>query len=1081
MVTGGSGAVQLTLSAPATVAPGDYIVVITGDDGNNQTSCSVEATVQTGSFTIAADPDWLDVQAGDETGDISTVSLSGLGSFAGNATVTVTSITDASGNAVTSSSGIDCWFTSSGDATSNPLAAGGTDTLNAIAGYDTPEGDYTITLTVADASGNTSTTTLDLEVDAGFELYADPTSLTIPTRGTGASIISAGSFGTPYGSPISLEQPQIFDMNGNPVIDGSVSVSLSQSSINVDDGSTSTATVSASATATVGVYTVLITGADSSGNQTSCWVDATVQTGSFTINADPAWLDTQAGDTTGDSSDITVTGLGSFNGPVTVAVTQITDPSGNDVTTSGAIDAAFSAGRASTSLSVPGDATDTLAVSASASAPQGDYTITLTGADGSGNTSTTQVSVEVDAGFVLDTAPQNLTIAPGGTGISYISALSAGDAMGTPVRLAAAVYDGNGNTVADGSVNVAISPSSVNVGDGTTSTAKVTVGAGATKGATYTVDISGTAAGGNTADTWLNVTAATPGLSLTAAPATASVVAGGSNATCSIIGTPTGGLTGTVSFAATLADQYGNAAPGGLAISINPGSGTADGQNDPMTTVATIQADTTVPNGTYTATITATAGNVSAQTTIQVTVTDTTLTITDQGWMLNGVLDNTPNVGQMITDQLTASISPTPISYVTYTWSEGPVWLSLDDTSANPFAIDAPGDTLLGWQDDAGNQISSPPSDSANPTLTAIFDSAGWYIVEVSCTATVTNPDQSTTTLTASYYIGGYPNQTLAPALTMNSLTPNWTTAGGKKANPHGGSLKILVNDASETSQTIPWLAGQHVVLKAQMSDGSPLGAGRWTLSDTGVPLAGLTVGSGIDGQRKMSANSLASISASALSNPSISFYWIGVGNGIKATWSGVNASGQNVSASVGFNVTKPKVEKITATKFGPVTCSSPGSEYSLKFPITLSPTFATGLYGGKYNWCQILHKYTTAFDFNYILITLRTLSSTQTLDSCYYYNSAAMGLLSAPEDFDDIPQFDYGFAQITAFDFSATTYVMWQAPQTNSLPVPLATVDWGFQSNQSNGTLTYSCTSGPVMNYSVVHEPLWNDILSMK
>jgi len=304
------------------------------DASGNQTSCSIAATVQTGSFTIAADPDWLDVQAGAETGDLSRVSLSGIGSFAGNVTVTVTSITDANGNDVTANGGIDCWFTSSGDTTSNPLAAGGTDTLNAIAGYDTPEGDYWITLTAADGSGNTSATTLDLEVDAGFELYAEPTSLTIPTGGTGTSIISAGSFGSPYGSRISLEQPQIFDMNGNQVIDGSVGVTLSQSSINVDDGSTSTATVTVGADVLAGsTYMVFITGSGPGGSESSAQISVTVGSPSFKINPAPAAVSINAGDPAGTTSVMSVMPADGFTGTVGLSVTSTagTDASGNPI------------------------------------------------------------------------------------------------------------------------------------------------------------------------------------------------------------------------------------------------------------------------------------------------------------------------------------------------------------------------------------------------------------------------------------------------------------------------------------------------------------------------------------------------------------------------------------------------------------------------------------------------------------------------------------------------------------------------------------------------------------------------------
>jgi len=402
----------LSVGASSTATPGDYIVLVTGTDAsNNQTSCSVEATVQTGSFTIAANPDWLDVSAGDETRDLTTVSLSGLGSFAGNATVTVISITDANGNDVTSGGGIDCWFTSSGDATSNPLAAGGQDTLNAIAGYDTAEGDYTITLTAADASGNTSTTTLDLEVDAGFELYAEPTSLTIPAGGTGASIISAGSFGSPYGSAIALEQPQIFDMNGNPVIDGSVSVSLSQSSINVDDGSTSTATVSVGADVPAGsTYTVFITGAGPGGSESSAQISVTVANPSITLDASPSPVSVNAGDTAGQTSTVSVIPSGGFTGLVSLSVGSVTGTAANGNALSGTMPM-VSLSANSITIGPDGNGQSVPAtISADATVTPGTYTTTIAGVSGtvSGNaTLTIMVNAANSPTLTIDTTPNN--------------------------------------------------------------------------------------------------------------------------------------------------------------------------------------------------------------------------------------------------------------------------------------------------------------------------------------------------------------------------------------------------------------------------------------------------------------------------------------------------------------------------------------------------------------------------------------------------------------------------------------------------------------------------------------------------
>lgn len=184
-------------------------------------------------------------------------------------------------------------------------------------------------------------------------------------------------------------------------------------------------------------------------------------------------------------------------------------------------------------------------MSAPATTAQGDYTVTLTGSDGSGNTTTTSIDVEVDAGFVLDAPPQNLTIAPGESATSTIDALSAGDAIGSAITLQPAqVFDEYGNLVRDGSVSVTLGPGSVNVGDGSTSTATVSVGATVSTGSTYAITVPGKDAGVNDASATINVTVARPGLSLQASPGSISVAEDGATVAGTVIVQPTGKRSG---------------------------------------------------------------------------------------------------------------------------------------------------------------------------------------------------------------------------------------------------------------------------------------------------------------------------------------------------------------------------------------------------------------------------------------------------------------------------------------------------------------------------------------------------------
>ncbi|MDR3706788.1 MAG: hypothetical protein P4L33_00680 [Capsulimonadaceae bacterium] len=513
-----------------------------------------------------------------------------------------------------------------------------------------------------------------------------------------------------------------------------------------------------------------------------------MQTASFTISSDPGYLDVSAGDTGGDWSDITVTPIGSFTGPVTLSVTSITDANG---AAASGVSAAFesSNGPASSGVSVPGNASDTLWVTASSSAPQGSYTITLTGTDSGGNTTTTQLTVQVDAGFNLFATPQNVTLAPGsstvagGSGLNaspVITATSAGDATGATITiLQANIYDENGDEVTDGSVSIS-APGSVTVG-GAGSPATITVGSGAANGSTYTVAITGQDAAGNTSYAWISVTVGAPGLSLQANPSTVSVNAGDTTGALSVVTvTPTGGFAGSVGLSYTTTRPSGYA--GTLPVVIFSPTSVSITDTNSQTSNATITADATVVPGQYAITLTGASGAVTASKQITVVVNSAgsqTLSITTGS--------NSGNVDLPIDLTATGSLAST----TGYRWSTGTVWRS--DTASGTYSVYTGNDITYNLIDQ--NDPSNTATNAANPLsgatlnnasnaleVQATFGTPGYYIIQVNATAAVSGK-----TYTATGYIGGNPpsGSSSSSSQNANAKTANAATANDSTPTPN--------------------------------------------------------------------------------------------------------------------------------------------------------------------------------------------------------------------------------------------------------------------------------------------------------
>jgi hypothetical protein len=692
-----------------------------------------------------------------------------MGGFTGPVTMTVTSITDPNGTAVANPSS---WatFQSSGKTSSTGIVitASPFDTLNVQAPPSALAGDYTINITGTDSSGNTTTLSIDLNVIAGFSVVPNPAALYIAPGASGTATISVDAVGTETGT-VTLTSAATDEL-GTSV--AGITATFAGSSVAI--GGSSIATVKVASGTAPGTYELNITGTDAGGNTSEATIQVIVQTGSFTINPALPFLSMPAGSAP-QTDVVTVSPIGVFTGAVSLSA-SIAGSSGTDQV------AGLTAIFATPSVTLPTTNTDTLTITAK-DVPVGEYTVNITGTDSSGNTATAQVEVDVTAGFTLNASPQSLTIPPGGSNTSSITAAAAGSESGS-LTLFSKIFGDNG-LVTDGSVAVSFSPSSITIGGSTPSIATVSVGPKVATGSTYSIWIYGRDAGGTKSGTPISLTVGTPTLKLRTNP-TVSVAAGGSSVTQSVVVKPSGGLQGNVVLSVSIVPSAGGTAPTGLSVSFSPSSATIDANDDKLTFSTVISATSSVPDGTYVATITGTDGAVTGTTTVTITVSAMTLSVSDTGYQ-----PTNPNRGETVADTLTATLSPalTGSESVSYAWSQGPVWYSSTDIS-NSFAIDENGDYSLGWQ---GGPPSDPTESPTGPVayMADQFNSYGYYVVEVTCVATITS-GSNTTTLSGVFYVGGIPSDVESTSSSIpNMALVAAASAAASTTNSHGPPIPL--------------------------------------------------------------------------------------------------------------------------------------------------------------------------------------------------------------------------------------------------------------------------------------------------
>jgi hypothetical protein len=531
----------LTLTASATAAAGTTTVTITGTSGSLTETTTLSLTVTTPEPSFTLSTSPATVSIAQGRQRRSTITMTPVNGFSGSVTLSAAGLP----------SGVTAAFSP------NPATSSSTLTLTA----GTTAALETATVTITGTSGSlTETTTLSVTVTPApsYTLAANPSSVSIVQGSQGTSAISItpanGFTGNVTLSAGGLPSGVTAAFSPNPAT------------------SNSTLTLTASATAALETATVTITGTSGSLTETTTLSVTVTPAPSYTLSASPGSVSIMQGGQ--GTSTISITPADGFSGSVTLSAAGL--PSG--------VTAAFSPN--------PATSSSTLTLTASATAAAGTATVTITGTSGSlTETTTLSVTVTPAPSYTLSTNPGSVSIVRGGQGTSTISIAPVNGFSGSVTLSAAGLPSG---------VTAAFSPNPAT----SSSTLTLTAGATAATG-TATVTITGTS-GSLTRTTTLSLTVkGTPSFTLSASPASVSIVQG-SQGTSTISITPVNGFSGSVTL---------------LAVGW-PSGVTAVFSSNPATTTSTLTltASATAATGTVSVTIEGTAGSLSATTTITLTV-----------------------------------------------------------------------------------------------------------------------------------------------------------------------------------------------------------------------------------------------------------------------------------------------------------------------------------------------------------------------------------------------------------------------------------------------------------------------------
>lgn len=442
-----------------------------------------------------------------------------------------------------------------------------------VAASGATAGLHTLTLNVSDASAgiNKSTAFPVTVTNPDFTPAVNPGSVTLQAGGGGQGLIASLA-------PINCFSPASVAIS---VIGAPAGITFTPPSATVTGPGYGPTTLTAQAGAAVAptTYPVTFTFTPSSGAAKTVPASIVVTAASdFSLGATPNTINLTPGSS--GTTSIRVTGLNGFTGNVDVSIPALTGVTFTPAT-----------------FTLAAGAAQTVTAAAAAGAPTGAFPVTISGA-GAPGTRSTGLTVVISAApdFSLGTNPSSLTLTPGGTGTTTVSAAGLNGFSGTVAVTAPSLQ------------NVTLTPAGFNVAAGGSLVVSAMVAPGTPPG-TLSGLFSGTAAGitGTRTAPLTIVVVPPPDFSLAASPGALALVPGGSG-TVTISATGLNGFSGSVDVSATPTPN----------LAISPSTFTLAAGASRIVTVA---ADPTAPMGTVPVAFTGNAAGVAGTRSASVNVT----------------------------------------------------------------------------------------------------------------------------------------------------------------------------------------------------------------------------------------------------------------------------------------------------------------------------------------------------------------------------------------------------------------------------------------------------------------------------
>jgi uncharacterized membrane protein len=377
-----SGTSTLTVSAPIGTREGEYEVSITGTSGSLTNYTDVYVEVEAPDFFIFPSQFELTMQAGQTC--TSTLTAQGIDGFTGPVDLTASPSTGLTGTLSPSSVSVP----------SSP-----TSTLTIKTASNVGPGFYSVNITgTSNALGINETTAVYVTViGPEFNLFANPSSLTISPGGSGTStIFLSGENGFSGTVTLGYSAP------------AGVTASFSPSSISGVQSSTMTVSVSSGSFPGT-EYDINVTGtggSQASPTIVSVLVASPLTAGGFSLSDSQTIISLAAG--TSQTASVTISANGGFTGPAEVYAY----PSSID------LNASLSASLVTTFPQVA-----TLSVN---STVPGVYSVDVSGAGGTSFQDLTVIVVVTGPDFTLSASPSSLTITAGSSETSTISITPSG-------------------------------------------------------------------------------------------------------------------------------------------------------------------------------------------------------------------------------------------------------------------------------------------------------------------------------------------------------------------------------------------------------------------------------------------------------------------------------------------------------------------------------------------------------------------------------------------------------------------------------------------------------------------------------